>query len=189
MNSSRRGGCGRGSGPPRYVQQTSRTFEEASAKIQQSLQQHLERQDHGDLTDSDTGESSDDGDRDELLDRFLTGYGPVGENKEEAKQFLANAIHTIDCLICISSVKKNDPIWSCATCFVSFHISCVQRWAKDTIFQKKQLLEEDPDPTISQTNFTWSCPKCRAVYDQGNIPYRYTCYCGKEVDPAFDPWY
>ena len=39
---------------------------------------------------------------------------------------------------------RADPIWSCDTCFTSFHINCIQRWANDSIFQQKQQLEDDP---------------------------------------------
>lgn len=31
-------------------------------------------------------------------------------------------------------------------------------------------------------------PKCRSQYSQRNIPTRYLCFCGKKIDPEFDPW-
>ncbi len=34
----------------------------------------------------------------------------------------------------------------------------------------------------------WGCPKCRSTYEEKDIPTRYTCFCGKVVDPEFDPW-
>jgi NF-X1-type zinc finger protein NFXL1 len=34
----------------------------------------------------------------------------------------------------------------------------------------------------------WGCPKCRHTYSDKEIPTRYTCFCGKVVDPQFDPW-
>ena len=110
------------------------------------------------------------------------------------------------CLICICSVKRTDPIWSCGTCFVSFHITCIQRypefwcflhllnttgtfrWAKDTIFQQKHQLEDDPDRTEKEKKICWSCPKCRSEFPATSIPKEYRCFCGRERDPAFDPW-
>lgn len=41
-------------------------------------------------------------------------------------------------------------------------------------------------PTLSLF-FTFS-PKCRSQYSQRAIPTRYLCFCGKKIDPAFDPW-
>lgn len=34
----------------------------------------------------------------------------------------------------------------------------------------------------------WGCPKCRQLYKQAAIPHSYTCFCGKQPDPEFDPW-
>jgi len=31
-------------------------------------------------------------------------------------------------------------------------------------------------------------PKCRHEYSQKDAPKQYRCYCGKAVDPVFDPW-
>ena len=31
-------------------------------------------------------------------------------------------------------------------------------------------------------------PKCRHEYSQKDCPKQYRCYCGKVVDPVFDPW-
>ena len=100
-------------------------------------------------------------------------------------------------------MKRTDPIWSCGTCYVSFHITCIQRypefwfflyllntigifrWAKDTIFQQKQQLEDDPDRTEKEKKICWSCPKCRSEFPATSIPKEYRCFCGRERDPAF----
>ena len=102
------------------------------------------------------------------------------------------------CLICISGIKKNDEVWNCQSCFDTFHLSCIQRWAKDSIFQQKNELEEEssrvdmsqgrPTPQLPRINLKWSCPKCRTAYEEKSVPSKYTCYCGKVVDPVFDPW-
>jgi hypothetical protein len=45
------------------------------------------------------------------------------------------------CLICISGIKKSDPIWNCESCYCTFHLNCIQRWARDNIFQQKNEIE------------------------------------------------
>ena len=109
-----------------------------------------------------------------------------------------NGGKTSSCLICISGIKRNEAIWSCKSCYDTFHLTCIQRWAKDSIFQQKNLLEEESGQVdLSRGRITqksnsiklnWSCPKCRTLYDEKSIPTRYTCYCEKVVDPTFDPW-
>ena len=64
----------------------------------------------------------------------------------------------------------------------------IDRWAKDTIFQQKQQLEDDPDRTEKEKKICWSCPKCRNESPANAIPKEYRCYCGREREPAFDPW-
>ncbi len=49
----------------------------------------------------------------------------------------------------------------------------------------KQQQEEDPGKTIE---LCWSCPNCRTTYTPKEVPSKYLCYCGKQVDPKFDPW-
>lgn len=119
------------------------------------------------------------------------------------------------CLICISSIKKQDAIWTCGSCYCSFHMSCIQRWGKDSIFQQKndaELRQREgktengkragrsndafkfilTDPRFIATNpppsLAWGCPKCRHSYTQAEIPTRYECFCGRVADPEFDPW-
>ena len=105
------------------------------------------------------------------------------------------------CLICICDVKKKDAIWSCEQCHCVMHLQCIQRWAKDSIYQQKRDLENDnlevdlrSRPRQSQLKrkdqfvLHWGCPKCRSTYKEFEIPNRYTCYCGKIDDPQFDPW-
>ena len=135
---------------------------------------------------SDSDSDSDSGEVDELVSRLLDTYG--GNVTDDLKCVLRDAVQSSACLICISSVKKTDSIWSCGTCYVSFHINCIQRWAKDSIFQQKQQLEDDLDRVAKESKICWSCPKCRKDYKPSAIPQRYECYCGKEVDPQFDPW-
>lgn len=32
-------------------------------------------------------------------------------------------------------------IWNCGECYNSFHLHCVQKWAKDSLFQLSQAME------------------------------------------------
>lgn len=176
-------GRGRARAPP--VQKETRTFQQASKSIEENLKKHLEKQENeGIFSDSDS--DGDGGEVEGLVARLLDTYG--GNVTDDLKCVLRDAIQSSACLICISSVKKTDSIWSCGTCFVSFHLVCIQRWAKDSIFQQKQQLEDDPDRVVKESKICWSCPKCRNEYKPLEIPQRYECYCGKEVDPQFDPW-
>ncbi|XP_048589157.1 NF-X1-type zinc finger protein NFXL1 isoform X2 [Nematostella vectensis] len=88
------------------------------------------------------------------------------------------------CLICIASIKHVDAVWSCGQCYCIFHLQCIQKWSRDGAVQNS---------TLSQENFpaveaTWCCPKCRYEFKQSDCPTRYHCFCGKEENPAFDPW-
>jgi hypothetical protein len=190
------GGRGRGRGrgaPPGFqpgagAQDSFRGFREASKEIEENLSKHLDKQ-LEEMSDSDSDVDSDGAD--ELLDRVLDSYrgsGPDTGLLAEAKELLKNAIQSSVCLICISSVRRTDPIWSCGTCYVSFHINCIQRWAKDTIFQQKQQLEGDPERPEKERRVCWSCPKCRAERPAGSIPAAYRCYCGRAAEPEWDPW-
>jgi len=194
-------GRGRGRGAPPGFEMTPgatnrgagdhfRGFQEASKEIQENLAKHLDKQKSEDMmTDSDSDVDSEEAD--EIVNRVLDNYkGSSVDNDllKEARDSIRNAIQSSSCLICISSVKKTDPIWSCGVCYVSLHIDCIRRWAKDTIFQQKQQLEDDPERTEKEKNICWSCPKCRTDRTPTEIPSVYKCYCGRETDPAFDPW-
>ena len=189
------GGRGRGRGaPPGFqqkppAQESYRGFQEASKEIQENLARHLDKKPDEDMSDSDDSEADSEG-AEELVERLLGGYraGVEPGLLQEAKELVRNSIQSSVCLICISTVKRVDPIWSCGTCYVSFHITCIQRWAKDTIFQQKQHLEDDPDRTEKEKKICWSCPKCRTERPPKSIPQSYDCYCGREREPAWDPW-
>ena len=187
-----RGGRGRARGPPPGFQEKEsvpRGFQEASKEIKENLARHLDRQEQEELSDS--GSDVDSEGAEELVEKMLGSYRGGGVDTgllQEARNILKNFIQSSDCLICISSVKRTDSIWSCGTCFVSLHLICIQRWAKDTIFQQKQQLEDDPDRAEKEKKICWSCPKCRSERAPTTIPSAYVCYCGRERDPAFDPW-
>jgi hypothetical protein len=86
---------------------------------------------------------------DAILDRVFQSYGldaksssTVGiRTKEVLVASLKRGTGPTSCLICISGIKKSDPIWSCGSCYCSFHLNCIQRWGKDNIFQQKNEIE------------------------------------------------
>uniref|UniRef100_A0A8B9J9T0 Nuclear transcription factor, X-box binding-like 1 n=1 Tax=Astyanax mexicanus TaxID=7994 RepID=A0A8B9J9T0_ASTMX len=130
------------------------------------------------------------GKRGRILESTLTTYtnqtgGDVSE-LERTRQYLNEAFQSgaITCLICIASVKRTQAVWSCVGCYCIFHIPCIQKWAKDSIFLVSSVTDED----FGKKDHPWPCPKCRHEYSPQQTPCRYHCYCGKEVDPAPDPW-
>lgn len=173
-----------------------RSFLEASKEIQDNLQKHLDQLAGDGATISDDEEEEEEV-ADDLLEKVLSGYS--GGDAASARAALRTALQPLSCLICIEPVRKVEAIWSCGTCYVSFHIVCIQKWAKDSLFQQRQQQEEaeamglatagtGPARQVKVAALQWSCPKCRSGYGSGSIPSRYLCYCGKESDPVFDPW-
>uniref|UniRef100_A0A3P9IQX2 Nuclear transcription factor, X-box binding-like 1 n=1 Tax=Oryzias latipes TaxID=8090 RepID=A0A3P9IQX2_ORYLA len=90
----------------------------------------------------------------------------------------------VTCLICIASVRRTQAVWSCGGCFSLFHLPCIQKWARDSVFLVSSVTDED----FGQRDHPWPCPKCRTEYPPSSTPSRYTCYCGKLQDPPADPW-
>ncbi|XP_005090830.2 NF-X1-type zinc finger protein NFXL1 isoform X2 [Aplysia californica] len=94
---------------------------------------------------------------------------------------------TSACLVCIETIKKDEPIWSCVGCYCMFHIPCIQKWVREGVYQKQYSSGEfsSDKPT---DHIPWFCPKCRHEYSQSECPSQYYCFCGKQRDPKFDPW-
>lgn len=162
-----------------------RSFAEASKQIQENLNRHISKYEN--LLESDGSEEEEDDEKaDQLVDKVLGNYSssdPAFVNATRA--LIRSSLQSASCLICIETIKKTDPVWNCVTCYVSLHINCTQKWAKDSIFQLKQQQEEDSTRTVE---LNWSCPNCRSVYSPNQVPSKYLCFCTKEVDPKFDPW-
>uniref|UniRef100_A0A8C5DGY7 NF-X1-type zinc finger protein NFXL1-like n=1 Tax=Gouania willdenowi TaxID=441366 RepID=A0A8C5DGY7_GOUWI len=102
-------------------------------------------------------------------------------------EFLSDVFQSgaLTCLICIASVRRTQPVWSCSGCFSIFHLPCIQKWSKDSVFLLQSITDEGFKDTQQHP---WNCPKCRAEYPPGSAPIRYECYCGKVQDPVVDPW-
>lgn len=163
-----------------------RKFADACREIQKNVEKYIANHQLEDIVDSE--EEDDDLEEDGIIDKWYQGY--KGERDDSrTDQFLKDACKTGAqvCLICIDNIKRADSVWSCGECYCSFHMSCVQKWAKDSIYQLAEAYSET-DPHFDKSTLKWCCPKCRAEYAQSVIPSRYYCYCGKQQDPKFDPW-
>ncbi|KAJ6668565.1 hypothetical protein lerEdw1_012047 [Lerista edwardsae] len=106
---------------------------------------------------------------------------------ERTRQYMNEAFQSgaMTCLICIASIKRNQAVWSCTGCFCIFHLPCIQKWAKDSLFLISSPLTDDD---FGKKDYPWPCPKCRFEYQRAETPTRYHCYCGKVEDPPLDPW-
>jgi NF-X1-type zinc finger protein NFXL1 len=40
--------------------------------------------------------------------------------------------NSLACLVCLGTVRRADPIWSCSRCHVILHLPCIQSWARKT---------------------------------------------------------
>ncbi|XP_077597775.1 NF-X1-type zinc finger protein NFXL1 [Stigmatopora nigra] len=140
--------------------------------------------------------SSDDEDDDEerkddrVLKSTFTAYanhtGGDVTGLERTSQYVSELLQSgaLTCLICIASVKRTQAVWSCGGCFSLFHLPCIQKWARDSVFLICSATDED----FGREQHPWPCPKCRAEYPHAATPNRYMCYCGKLQDPPADPW-
>ena len=89
---------------------------------------------------------------------------------------IANGIY--ECAICTSEVTRKSKVWSCKTCWMVFHLSCVKTWSKNESSAATQRAGADGDiPPPRQ----WRCPGCNLPKEV--IPSSYYCWCEKESDP------
>lgn len=44
---------------------------------------------------------------------------------------------TVSCLICIDSIQRSQPIWTCQQCKCLFHLPCIQTWVREGIAAQK----------------------------------------------------
>ncbi|XP_037090699.1 NF-X1-type zinc finger protein NFXL1-like [Pollicipes pollicipes] len=164
--------------------QTERRFAEACAEIRAASEKHVAQYE---LSDSEEEwDDVDDDTRDRILGKVcnqFTGKDALGNTSEYLQRALNADAST--CLICIGTVKRADAVWCCSGCYVGFHLACVQTWARDSLSQQELRLE-DGDAKAAQLD--WKCPNCRCSYGRAEIPSRYLCYCGKQVNPPLDPW-
>ncbi|XP_056156091.1 NF-X1-type zinc finger protein NFXL1 isoform X1 [Lampris incognitus] len=156
---------------------------------QRLVQNHYSSSSDDDCDPEDGEIDTKDGKRGTILASTFTTYAQTGgdiNSLQRTSQYLSDLFQSgaVTCLICIASVKRTQAVWSCVGCFSLFHIPCIQKWAKDSVFLLSSVTDED----FGQQQHPWPCPKCRAEYPPSSTPNRYVCYCGKVEDPPADPW-
>ncbi|XP_028041296.1 NF-X1-type zinc finger protein NFXL1 [Bombyx mandarina] len=164
----------------------SRKYRDAAASLQLSVQRHL--QEFSELSSSENDEPYDASVLEEILQRYCKGGGDR-RMLNRTKNILEEALsgNPITCLICISSVKRTDAIWTCGHCYCYFHLTCVQKWSIDSVTLRSDE-NEGPVSIVKPQKTEWCCPKCRFTYNKTDIPRKYYCFCGKNDDPTFHPW-
>ncbi|KAK6976666.1 NF-X1-type zinc finger protein NFXL1 [Biomphalaria glabrata] len=165
-------------------------FAEARNKHMESAQRHLTN------TEAELDESEDEEDIGSLvLDGVFQSYSKTFDsgNRNDVQSAQEKLLHsfrsgTSACLVCIETIKKEEAIWNCYGCFCMFHITCIQKWVREGVYQK-QYSSGDFIQEKSSTPISWHCPKCRHEYSQNESPTKYFCFCGKVENPKFDPWF
>ncbi|XP_008191258.2 NF-X1-type zinc finger protein NFXL1 [Tribolium castaneum] len=158
-------------------------FKEAHGKLQAAVQKYVQ--------DYESSSSEDELESDNIIGEIIKNYTKTGAKDEylgRTKTFLQDSFlsGTVTCLICISRIKRDSSIWNCNECYCVFHLTCIQRWSKDSIFQQKQI-QEGPIQ-VQKVTLTWGCPKCRHNYQLEDIPDKYYCFCGKTTNPELQPF-
>ncbi|KAM3831732.1 NF-X1-type zinc finger protein NFXL1 isoform 2-T2 [Vipera latastei] len=170
---------------------SQKKFDEIKKANQAAVKRLVENQFSSSSDDDDDEEEEIEGKHGQILAQTFTKYtnqtdGDASE-LERTKQYMNDAFQSgaLTCLICIASIKRNQAVWSCSGCFCIFHMPCLQKWAKDSLFLVSSPLTDDD---FGKKDYPWPCPKCRFEYKRSEIPTRYYCYCGKIEDPPLDPW-
>ncbi|XP_059473634.1 NF-X1-type zinc finger protein NFXL1 [Neocloeon triangulifer] len=161
-----------------------RRFQAAKAKLESSVQKHLE-------ADSPSSDEDDELQTDNILEKVLQSYTSTGgTDLGRINHFLQEVFQSgaATCLICIGTVKHADAIWSCNKCFCFFHLPCIQRWAADSVAQQKKAAEELTAPFEVAPIIQWGCPKCRTEHLPSDTPQKYQCFCGQRENPPFKEW-
>uniref|UniRef100_A0A3Q2EBW0 Nuclear transcription factor, X-box binding-like 1 n=1 Tax=Cyprinodon variegatus TaxID=28743 RepID=A0A3Q2EBW0_CYPVA len=102
------------------------------------------------LVESHVSSSSSDEENDDAGDRqrgkvleFKDGGDASGLHR--TNQYLSDLFQSgaLTCLICIASVRRTQQVWSCSGCFTLFHLPCIQKWARDSVFLICSATDED----------------------------------------------
>lgn len=135
----------------------ARKFQDACAEIQANVKKHLSGMQLSSSDEESSGENDDDDTG--IISSVLRTYRSGGSDATRTEQILKDSLRNgaSSCLICIASIKKSDAIWSCSGCYCSLHLSCIQRWAKDSIyFQTEAAADRQlPNETIDPKKFLW----------------------------------
>ena len=152
--------AGGGSKQPENPNVTTRKFVEACAEIKANVQKHVAKMGQEAADDSEESEGEGTANDSEIISSIFVGYRKAGAEATKTEQVLKDSMKTgaMVCLICISSIKKNEAIWSCSEkCYCSFHLNCIQRWAKDSIYFQSEAAADhlSPGQTVDTKKFKW----------------------------------
>jgi len=178
---------GTSSGPGSPVS-TNHRFADIAAKHQQSVQRHLTQSSQDD--DYESSSEEDDLNDEGIMSKMVKTFQNTNDGGDDilgrTQEYLLNSVKSKAsvCLVCIETIRRTEAIWSCTGCHTSFHLTCLQKWVKDGVYQQTRDIDEE----IDTRTIPWHCPKCRHEYSQADCPTRYFCFCLKEEDPTFDPW-
>ena len=110
-----------------------RKFRRAQAQNQASIEKHL-------VANNVESSSSDDENEEVLetaVEKVLSTYQREGGDVNKTSSYLTETLQfggaIMYFLICISSVKKTDAIWSCVECYTFLHLPCIQHWVRDSL--------------------------------------------------------
>uniref|UniRef100_A0A3Q2YKF6 Uncharacterized protein n=1 Tax=Hippocampus comes TaxID=109280 RepID=A0A3Q2YKF6_HIPCM len=126
-------------------------FEEIRKSNQAAAQRLMER--HTNCSSSSEEEDDDDDDKEHkdarvLQSTFITYASHTGgdiTDLQRTGQYVSELFQSgaLTCLICIALVKRTQPVWSCSGCFSLFHLPCIQKWARDSVFLLCSATDED----------------------------------------------
>ncbi|GAA5991452.1 hypothetical protein JCM11641_005210 [Rhodosporidiobolus odoratus] len=94
-----------------------------------------------------------------------------------------------ECTVCFESITRTARIYSCSSCYIPFHLTCITKWATSSVATSSErarlLATRDPrnPPPEEQLEGQWSCPNCNAQFGAREVPKKYTCFCGRFTDP------
>ncbi|KAI4480690.1 hypothetical protein M0802_014162 [Mischocyttarus mexicanus] len=154
-------------------------FKQAQVENKMSIKRHLEANASLDSSSEDEDNICEE-DIQKTLGEVMSAYKGEQLNTEKIMSYLINVFQSggAICLICISTVKRADPIWNCNKCYSFMHLTCILHWIRDTLAHKH---EQGIVPT-------WTCPKCRTEYEEDEIPKVYKCFCKNVENPSYQTW-
>ena len=82
-----------------------------------------------------------------------------------------------ECTVCYEPVRLAHQCWSCDNCFMIFHLECIRKWALVAPASASSN-------ALGVSKNKWRCPGCQL--ERLALPKRYSCFCGKILDPALD---
>ncbi|KAF6263962.1 hypothetical protein COO60DRAFT_1292737 [Scenedesmus sp. NREL 46B-D3] len=110
------------------------------------------------------------------------------------REYLSAGQDSTMCIICLGAIKPTEAAWQCgSSCYAQLHLPCIQEWARNQLATAAYKSSRAADlgsaaAGDAATAAQWGCPKCRHGYGASQLPSSYSCYCGKQQEPEWDPW-